>query len=154
MDYDQRLRELGLILPEPASPAATYVPYVQVGELLFISGQITLFNKDLQYIGKVGEDFTLEEAQGAARLCAMNVLSQVHQACEGTLNKVIRCVRLGGFVNCVDGYTDQPRVINGASQLMVDVFGDQGKHARAAVGVNALPLGIAVEVEATFQVKT
>ena len=154
MDYDQRLRELGLILPEPASPAATYVPYVQVGELLFISGQITLFNKDLQYIGKVGEDFTLEEAQGAARLCAMNVLSQVHQACGGTLNKVIRCVRLGGFVNCVDGYTDQPRVINGASQLMVDVFGDQGKHARAAVGVNALPLGIAVEVEATFQVKT
>lgn len=152
MDFDKRIEDLGLVLPDPSPPAANYVPFVQSGSLLFISGQITLLNGDLQYLGKVGREFELEEAQAAAQLCALNLLAQVKVACDGTLNHVKQVVRLGGFVNCVDDYTDQPKVINGASQLMVDVFGDKGKHARAAVGVNSLPLGVAVEVEATFQI--
>lgn len=152
MDFDKRIEDLGLVLPDSSPPAANYVPFVKSGSLLFISGQITLLNGDLQYLGKVGKDVQLEEAQAAAQLCALNILAQVKVACEGTLNQVKQVVRLGGFVNCVDDYTDQPKVINGASQLMVDVFGDRGKHARAAVGVNSLPLGVAVEVEATFQI--
>ncbi len=152
MDFDKRIEVLGLVLPEPSPPAANYVPFLQSGSLLFISGQITLLNGDLQYLGKVGQDFELGEAQAAAQLCAMNILAQVKVACGGTLNQVKQCVRLGGFVNCVDDYTDQHKVINGASQLMVDVFGERGKHVRAAVGVNTLPLGVAVEVEATFQI--
>lgn len=152
MDFDKRIEDLGLVLPDSSPPAANYVPFVKSGSLLFISGQITLLNGDLQYLGKVGKDVQLEEAQAAAQLCALNILAQVKVACEGTLNQVKQVVRLGGFVNCVDDYTDQPKVINGASQVMVDVFGDRGKHARAAVGVNSLPLGVAVEVEATFQI--
>lgn len=152
MDFDKKLVQLGIELPEPAAPAANYVPYTIAGSLLFVSGQLPMLNSELQYVGKVGAELNLDAAQDAARLCALNILSQVRVACGGTLNTVKRCVRLGGFVNCVDGYTDQPKVINGASQLIVDVFGDQGKHARAAVGVNALPLGVAVEVEAVFEV--
>ena len=148
-----RLAELGLTLPQAAAPAANYVPYVQSGNLVFVSGQITLKDGALQYVGRVGEDFTTEEAYEAAKLCGLNLIAQVKAACGGDLGKVKRVVRLGGFVNCTSNFTDQPKVINGASDLMAHVFGDKGKHARAAVGVNTLPLGVAVEIDGVFEVK-
>ena len=150
---DARLAELGLNLPEAAAPAANYVPYVQTGNLVVVSGQITLENGELKYIGRVGQDFSTDEAYEAAKLCGLNLIAQVKAACGGNLDRVKRVVRLGGFVNCTDDFTDQPKVINGASDLMAEVFGDKGKHARAAVGVNTLPLGVAVEVEGMFEVE-
>jgi len=148
-----RLAELGLSLPQAAAPAANYVPYVQTGNLVVISGQITLENGELKYIGRVGEDFTTEQAYDAAKLCGLNLIAQLNAACGGDLDRVKRVVRLGGFVNSTADFTDQPKVINGASDLMAEVFGDAGKHARAAVGVNTLPLGVAVEVEGMFEVE-
>lgn len=153
MSFDQKIRDLGITLPDQPAPAANYVPYSVVGNLVFVSGQITSLNGTLKYVGKVGRDFSIEEGQEAAKLCALNILTQVKTACGGTLDRVIKCVRLGGFVNSTDDFTDQPKVINGASNLMIEVFGDAGKHARAAVGVNSLPLGIAVEVDAIFEIK-
>lgn len=150
---DARLSELGLTLPQAAAPAANYVPYVQSGNLVFVSGQITLENGDLKFVGRVGEDFTTEQAYEAAKLCGLNLIAQVKAACGGDLDRVTRVVRLGGFVNCTPDFTDQPKVINGASDLMAEVFGDAGKHARAAVGVNSLPLGVAVEVDGVFEIK-
>lgn len=149
---DARLAELGLTLPQAAAPAANYVPYVQSGNLVFVSGQITLKDGALQYVGRVGQDFTTEQAYEAAKLCGLNLIAQVKAACGGDLDRVKRVVRLGGFVNCTSEFTDQPKVINGASDLMAQVFGDKGKHARAAVGVNTLPLGVAVEIEGVFEV--
>jgi len=148
-----RLAELGLNLPQAAAPAANYVPYVQTGNLVVISGQITLENGELKYVGRVGEDFTTEQAYAAAKLCGLNLIAQLNAACGGDLDRVKRVVRLGGFVNCTADFTDQPKVINGASDLMAEVFGDAGKHARAAVGVNTLPLGVAVEVEGMFEIE-
>lgn len=150
---DARLSELGLTLPQAAAPAANYVPYVQSGNLVFVSGQITLENGDLKFVGRVGEDFTTEQAYEAAKLCGLNLIAQVKAACGGDLDRVTRVVRLGGFVNCTQDFTDQPKVINGASDLMAEVFGEAGKHARAAVGVNTLPLGVAVEVDGVFEIK-
>ncbi|MCR4376907.1 MAG: RidA family protein [Rhodospirillales bacterium] len=149
---DTRLAELGLTLPQAAAPAANYVPYVQSGNLVFVSGQITLKDGALQYVGRVGQDFTTEQAYEAAKLCGLNLIAQVKAACGGDLDRVKRVVRLGGFVNCTSDFTDQPKVINGASDLMAQVFGDKGKHARAAVGVNTLPLGVAVEIDGVFEV--
>ena len=150
---EARLKELGITLPSQPAPAANYVPFVKVGNLVFISGQITSLNGELIFVGKVGRDFTVEEGSQAARICALNILSQLKAACEENLDTVIRCIRLGGFVNCKEDFREQSRVINGASDLMVEVFGDNGRHVRAAVGVNALPFGVAVEVEAIFEVK-
>lgn len=150
---EARLSALGLTLPEAAAPAANYVPYVQTGNLVVVSGQITMENGELKYVGRVGQDFTTEEAYAAAKLCGLNLIAQVKAACGGDLDRVKRVVRLGGFVNCTDDFTEQPQVINGASDLMAEVFGDAGKHARAAVGVNTLPLGVAVEVEGMFEVE-
>ena len=150
---EARLAELGLTLPEAAAPAANYVPYVQTGNLVVVSGQITLENGDLKYVGRVCQDFTTDEAYEAAKLCGLNLIAQVKAACGGDLDRVKRVVRLGGFVNCTEDFTDQPKVINGASDLMAEVFGDKGKHARAAVGVNPLPLGVAVEVEGMFEIE-
>lgn len=150
---DARLTELGLTLPAAAAPAANYVPYVQTGNLVFVSGQITLQDGALQFVGRVGEDFTTEQGYEAAKLCGLNLIAQVKAACGGDLDRVQRVIRLGGFVNCTADFTEQPKVINGASDLMADVFGDAGKHARAAVGVNTLPLGVAVEVEGLFEIK-
>lgn len=149
---DDRLAELGLTLPEAAAPAANYVPYVQSGNLVFVSGQITLLNGELKYVGRLGQDFTTEDGYEAAKLCGLNLIAQVKAACGGDLGRVKRVVRLGGFVNCTAEFTDQPKVINGASDLMAEVFGDAGRHARAAVGVNTLPLGVAVEVEGLFEI--
>jgi enamine deaminase RidA (YjgF/YER057c/UK114 family) len=150
---ESRLQSLGIELPLPPAPVAGYLPFVKVGSLVFISGQIPSWNGELQYVGKVGREFTIEEGQKAAQICALNILTQLKQACEGNLDKVKQCVRLGGFVNSSDDFKDQPKVINGASDLMIEVFEEKGRHARAAVGVNGLPLGVAVEVDGIFEVQ-
>jgi len=149
---DAHLLELGLSLPQAAAPAANYVPYVQTGNLVVVSGQITMIDGELMYLGRVGEDFTTEEGYEAAKLCGLNLIAQLKEACGGDLDRVKRVVRLGGFVNCTPTFTDHPKVINGASDLMAAVFGDAGKHARAAVGVLSLPLGVAVEVDGLFEI--
>lgn len=149
---ETRLQELNITLPSQSACAANYVPFVKVGSLVFISGQLPSFQGELKYKGKLGNTIAIEEGQEAAHLCALNILAQLKAACEGDLNRVLRCVRLGGFINSTDDFQDHPKVMNGASDLMVEVFGDKGRHARAAVGVNALPFGVAVEVEALFEV--
>lgn len=149
---DNRLEELGIALPMAASPAANYVPYTVSGNLVYVAGQITLLNNDLKFVGKVGEEYSVDEGYQAARLCGLNLIAQVKEACHGELEHVKKVVKLTGFVNCRSDFTDQPKVINGASDLMVEVFGDRGKHARAAVGAASLPLGVAVEVEGIFEV--
>jgi enamine deaminase RidA (YjgF/YER057c/UK114 family) len=147
-----RLKELGIDLPVPPAPVASYVPYTFSGNQLFISGQIPLKDGKPQFIGRIGDGLSLEEGQAAARQCAINILAQLKAAVDGELGRVVRCLKLGVFVNAVPGYTQQPEVANGASDLMVAVFGDAGKHARAAVGVGSLPRGVAVEVEAVFEI--
>ena len=149
---DARLKQLGITLPDAAAPAANYVPTVQSGNLVFIAGQITLNNGKREFIGKLGREFGVEDGQKAARLCALNIIAHLKNACGGDLDRVKRCVRVGGFVNAVPDFTDHPQVVNGASNLLAEVFGKAGKHARAAVGVGSLPFGVAVEVEATFEV--
>lgn len=152
MSAVSRLAELGITLPTPPAPVASYVPYTFSGDQLFISGQIPLKDGKPQFIGKVGADITLEDAQAAARLCAVNILAQLNAAVDGNLDRVVRCLKLGVFVNAVPDFGQQPEVANGASDLMVAVFGNAGKHARAAVGVGSLPRGVAVEVDAVFQI--
>jgi enamine deaminase RidA (YjgF/YER057c/UK114 family) len=150
---EARIAEFNLELPKPAAPAATYVPYRIHNNVVYISGQLPMWNGELKYVGKVGTDFDITQGQEAARLCGLNILAQLKHACDGDLDRVDACIRLGGFVNCPANFTDQPKVINGASELMIQIFGDKGLHARAAVGVNALPLGVAVEVDAMFALK-
>ncbi|HLT78926.1 MAG TPA: RidA family protein [Ferrovibrio sp.] len=152
MSHDARLASLKIELPQPAAPAANYVPYVVSGNLVFVAGQITIWNGEVRYIGRVGDTLSLEDGVAAARLCGLNIIAQVRAACGGSLDRVKRCVKLGGFVNCTPDFTNQPQVINGASDLMVEVFGEAGKHARFAVGANVLPRGVAVEVDAIFEI--
>lgn len=151
---DTKLAELGITLPVPAVPVANYVPCVRSGNLVTVSGQIC-FGPDgklaPEHTGKVGADVTPETAKEAARLCAINVIAQL-KAAVGDLDRVVRCVRLGGFINSAPDFTAQPAAMNGASDLVVAVFGDKGRHARSTIGVAALPLGAAVEVEALFEV--
>ena len=149
---DARLAELGITLPTPAAPVASYVPFVRTGNLVIVSGQVTLDAGELRFVGKLGDDLGVEEGYQAARLCAVNLLAQVRAACDGDLDRVRRVVRLGGFVNATPDFKDHPKVVNGASDLMQEVFGDAGQHARAAVGCVSLPLGVAVEVEGMFEV--
>ena len=149
---DARLAELGIELPEAAAPVANYVPYVISGNLVYVAGQITLLGGKPQHVGTVGTDIPMEEGQAAARLCALNLIAQVKAACGGDLDRVARVVKLTGFVASAPGFTQQPAVINGASDLMVEVFGDAGRHARAAVGVMGLPLGVSVEVDGVFEI--
>lgn len=148
---EARLAELGIELPEAPTPAANYVPFVQTGKLVFIAGQVPFAGGELKYVGKIGRDFDVEEGAACARLCAINILAQLKAACGGDLDRVARCVKLGGFVNCPPDFTQQPQVVNGASDLIVEVFGDAGRHARFAVGAPSLPLGVAVEVDAIFE---
>jgi enamine deaminase RidA (YjgF/YER057c/UK114 family) len=150
---EARLKEMKLDLPQAAAPVANYVPAVRSGDLLFIAGQICQWQGERRFIGKLGRDISLEQGQQAARLCALNILAQAKAALGGDLDRILRCVRLGAFVNCTEDYTQQPQVANGASDLMVELLGDAGRHARAAVGVNALPGGVAVEVDAVFEVR-
>lgn len=151
---DARLAELGITLPSPAAPAANYVPTVRSGNLVFVAGQVTFDAQGKpQYIGKLGREFDVAQGQQAAKLCAINILAQMKAALGGDLDRIVRCVRVGGFVNAVPDFTDHPKVINGASDLLVQALGDAGKHARAAIGVGSLPLGVACEVEAVFEVR-
>ena len=147
---DDNLNRLGITLPDAPAPAANYVPYVIAGNMVFISGQLPLVDGKLSVTGHVGKDVSTDEAAQQARLCAMNLLAQLKAACEGDLSRVKQVVKLGGFVACTDDFTAQTEVVNGASDLMVEVFGDAGRHARFAVGSNTLPRGTCVEIEGTF----
>ena len=148
---EARLRELGIELPDAPAPAASYVPTIRSGSLLYVSGQVPMENGSVRYLGKAGVDVSLDDAVAAARLCAINIIAQVRQALVD-LDRVIRVIKLTGFVNSTPDFTDQPKVINGASDLMVDVFEDKGPHARSAIGVASLPLGATVEGEAILEV--
>ena len=149
---ESRLKELGIQLPQPNAPVANYVPYVVSGNLVFISGQVTLAPDGLKYVGKLGADISLDDGKAAARLCAVNLLAQLKAACGGDLDRVRRCVKLGVFVNAVPDFTQHPEVGNGASDLIVAVLGDAGKHARAATGAGSLPRCVAVEVDGVFEI--
>lgn len=150
---EDRLRTLGITLPDAPAPAANYVPFTLHAGILYISGQVPLREGRIAYTGKVGRDLPLEEGQAAARTCAINIIAQAKAACGGDLDRIVRVLKLGGFVNAPEDFKDHPKVINGASDLMVAVFGDTGRHARFAVGAGSLPLDSAVEVEAILAVR-
>lgn len=152
MTIDARIAELGITLPEPAKAVANYVPFVQAGNLVHISGQLSN-DASGGVKGTVGADVTPEQANAAARLCGINLLAQIKAACDGDLSRVVRVVKLGGFVQAGPEFEAIPAVINGCSDLMVEVFGDTGRHARSAVGVYRLPLGFAVEVDAIVEIR-
>ena len=152
MRIEDRLKELAITLPTPPAPVASYVPYVVSGNHAYISGQVTLSEGGLKYVGTVGKEISLDEAKDAARLCAINVIAQVKAACGGDLDRVRRVVKVTVFVNAVPGFSQHPEVANGASDLFVAVFGDAGRHARAAVGAGSLPRNVATEVEAVFEI--
>ncbi len=149
---DGRLTELGIELPQASAPAANYAPYTVSGNNVYISGQVPVSEGELKFIGKLGDEFGIDEGYAAARLCGLNIIAQVKDACGGDLDRVVRCLKLGGFVNSVPEFGDQPKIINGASDLMVEVFEDKGKHARFAVSAASLPFGVAVEVDAVFEI--
>lgn len=148
---DARLAELGLVLPDAPAPAANYVPFVRAGDLLFVSGQISQSAEGL-IRGRLGETMDVAEGAEAARRCGLSLIAQARAALDGDLDRLVRVVKLTGFVNSTGDFADQPKVINGCSDLMVAIFGEAGRHARAAVSAPALPLGVAVEIEAIFQV--
>ncbi|MEH6727822.1 MAG: RidA family protein [Hyphomicrobiales bacterium] len=150
MSIEDRLAEMNITLPKAAAPAANYVPFVISGHHLYISGQIPMGANGLEYIGKLGENTSIDDGQAAAKLCAINILAQAKSAL-GDLGKIKRLVKLVGFVNSTPDFTDQPKIINGASDFMVAALGDKGPHARSAVGVAALPFGVAVEIEAIIE---
>ena len=150
---ENRLAELSIELPKAAAPAANYVPFAITGNQVFVAGQVTVWNGEFKNLGRLGENVDIDEGYQAARLCGLNIIAQLKAACGGDLDRVVRCVKLGGFVNSVPEFIDQPKVVNGASDLMVEVFGDKGRHARFAVGAPALPLGVSVEVDAVFEIE-
>jgi enamine deaminase RidA (YjgF/YER057c/UK114 family) len=149
---EARLDELKIELPTAAKPVANFVPCVQTGNTLFVSGQVTAWNGEFRYVGKVGREISLEEAQQAARVCALNVIAQA-RAYLGDLDRVKRVIMVQGYVNAIPEFTDHPKVVNGASDLFVQVFGDAGKHARFALGAGSLPFNVAVEVAAVLEVQ-
>ncbi|MBT8470963.1 MAG: RidA family protein [Marinicaulis sp.] len=148
---DDKLAELGVVLPGAVAPVANYVPFVKTGALIFISGQVSIGPNGL-ITGKLGRDLDVNTGIEAAQACGVNLIAQLKNACDGDLDRVKRVVKLGGFVNCTDDFADQPKVINGASDLMVAVFGDNGRHSRAAVGAPCLPMNAAVEVDGIFEI--
>ena len=150
---DKKLVELGIMLPTPAKPIANYVPWVRTGNLVFISGQGAVRDGKIEYSGKVGETLSVEDAIASARLTAINVIAHLRDACGGDLDRVKRIVKLLGFVNCTPNFGEQPKIINGASDLMVEIFGEKGRHARSAVGAPALPFNLSVEVEAIAEIE-
>ena len=149
---EQRLRALSIELPQPSKPGANYVPWARSGQLVFLTGQLSQWNGERRFIGKLGREFGVEEGQAAARLCALNLIAHARDAAGGDLDRVARIVRIAGFVNSTPDFVQQSQVVNGASDLFVDVFGDAGRHTRMAVGVAALPYDVAVEVEAVLEV--
>jgi enamine deaminase RidA (YjgF/YER057c/UK114 family) len=151
MSYDDKIKELKIILPEAKPPVGNYVATKIIGKMLFVSGQISIDENGQLIKGKVGKELDTEAGYNAAKRCALSIIAQVKKACDNDLSKVRSCIKLTGFVNSEDDFTDQPKVINGASDLIVSVFGDSGMHTRAAVSTNSLPLGVSVEVDAIFE---
>lgn len=149
---DQQILDLGLELPQVAEAQGNYLPWVKTGKLVFISGQLPLMDGKPHFLGTLGEDIDIDMGYQAALLCGLNLIGQLKAACGGDLDRVVKVVKLGGFVNSAPAFTDQPKVINGASDLMVAVFAERGRHARAAVGVASLPLGVSVEIDGIFEV--
>lgn len=150
-EIEAKLKSLNLSLPEAPPPAANYVPYVVTGKLVFVAGQVSR-GPNGSITGKLGRDLDVARGQEAARVCALNILAQVKAACGGDLDRIVQCVKVGGFVNCIDTFQEQPQVINGCSDLFVAVLGDKGRHARFAVGANILPFNLAVEIDAVFEI--
>jgi len=149
---DKKLETLGITIPDAPSPAANYIPYVISGNLVFIAGQVPFENGKINYTGKVGKDIDINKAKEVAKICGLNVISVLKNAVNGDLSKVKKCVKLGIFVSCTSDFHQQPEVANGASDLMVQIFGENGKHARFAVGANSLPRNVPVEVDAIFEI--
>tara|TARA_B100001996_G_C18659401_1_gene592498 strand:+ start:142 stop:603 length:462 start_codon:yes stop_codon:yes gene_type:complete len=153
MNIETKLKELKINLPNAPDPVGAYVAYKKINNLLYISGQLPISADGKLLKGKVGKDLTLEDAQNAARFCTINILAQAKKALDGDLNKVKNCIKITGFVNSTDDFCDQPKVINPASEMISNLFGNSGKHARAAVSTNSLPLGAAVEIDAIFEIE-
>ena len=152
MNFDEKLKDLNIDLPKAAAPVGSYVATIEVGKLLYISGQISI-DKDGNLIkGKLGENLSVEQGYEAAKRCALSIVSQTKNHLSGDLSRVKSCIKLTGFVNSTDDFTEQPKVINGASDIIVKIFGEAGMHSRAAVSTNSLPLGVAVEVDAIFEI--
>ena len=151
MNYEEKINELKLRLPEATDPVGSYVASKIIGKMLFISGQISMDENGKLIKGKVGKDLDIDAGYQAAKRCALSIVAQVKKACNGDLSNVKSCIKLTGFVNSTDNFSDQPKVINGASDLIASIFGDDGMHTRAAVSTNSLPLGVSVEVDAIFE---
>ena len=152
MSISKKLDELNIDISNPPKAVGSYLAYKKVEKIIYVSGQLP-FRKDGSIIkGKVGLDITIEQGQEAAKICAINIISQINMACDGEIDKVKNCMKINGFVNSIDSFVEQPKIINSASEILVKVFGEKGKHARAAVSVNSLPLGAAVEIEAIFEI--
>ena len=152
MSVEEIIKQLNIEIPKSPKPVGAYVAFRIVNKLVYISGQVSFDQNGNLIKGKVGSDLSLEQGQEAAKACAINIISQLKSACEGDLEKVKSCIKINGYVNSTDNFLDQPKVINAASELIVNVFGEKGKHARAAVSVNSLPLGAAVEIESIFEI--
>ena len=150
---EENIKKLGIAIPDAPAPVGAYVAFKIVNKLLFISGQISVDSNGRFIKGKVGKDIDLKKGQEAAKLCAINIIAQAKKACSGDLEKISNCIKLTGFVNSSDEFIDQPKIINGASELISAVFGENGKHTRAAISVNSLPLGVSVEIDAIFELK-
>ena len=151
MNFEDKIKELQIELPEAKAPVGSYLATKMVGKLLYISGQISMNSKGELIKGKVGKDLTTDDAYKAAKRCGLSIVAQVKKACDGDLSKVKSCIKLTGFVNSTEDYIEQPKVINGASDLIASIFGEAGMHTRAAVSANSLPLGVSVEVDAIFE---
>lgn len=152
MSFEEKLTELGVELPDAPAPAANYVPYVQVGDIVYVSGQISNDEKGL-IVGKLGDTMDADSGAAAAKRCAINLLAQVRAACGGDLDRLVRVIKLTGFVNSTADFGDQPKVVNGASDFLVEALGDAGRHSRSAVSAASLPFGVAVEIEGIFQIR-
>ncbi|MEM9855667.1 MAG: RidA family protein [Pseudomonadota bacterium] len=150
-NFEEKLAEMGIALPEAPAPAANYVPFVRVGDIVYVSGQISAGDGGL-ITGKLGDDMDVEAGAAAAKRCAISLLAQIKAACDGDLDRLVRAIKLTGFVNSTPDFTEQPKVINGASDFLVEVLGDAGAHSRSAVSAASLPLGVAVEIEGIFQI--
>tara|TARA_Y100000389_G_scaffold191053_1_gene216611 strand:- start:237 stop:698 length:462 start_codon:yes stop_codon:yes gene_type:complete len=151
MNFEEKISELNIKLPEAKAPAGNYVATKITGKLLYISGQISIDEKGVLIQGKVGKDLDADKAYQAAKRCGLSIITQAKNACDGDLSKIKSCIKLTGFVNSTETFTEQPKVINGASDLIASIFGDAGMHTRAAVSTNSLPLGVAVEIDAIFE---
>jgi len=152
LKIEDKIKELKISIPDAPAPVGSYVPYKKIGHLLFISGQISIDQSGKILKGKIGDKLSLEDGQKGAKMCAINLIAQAKKACSGDLNNIKNCIKLTGFVNSTNTFTDQPKVINAASELISEIFSDKGKHTRAAVSVNSLPLGAAVEIDGIFEV--